>query len=92
MSHISGPLKWTNGTFLKYEKSENGLHLFLFDGTSRTMLYQNWEDSFPSTLRKLKALRINTDIRFATWNGYDELKWFCDVEKFKFIGMVLCVQ
>lgn len=81
MSHINGTLKWSNAIFLKCREGENGLHLILSDGTLRTMLYQNWEDSFPITLQKLKALRINTAIKFATWNGYDELKWFCDVEQ-----------
>lgn len=80
MSHINGPLKWSNATFLKYELGVNGLQLILSDGSLRTMLYQNWENSYPVTLEKIKLIRINTPIRFATWNGYDESQWFCDVE------------
>ena len=80
MSHISGTLKWTNAIFLKYKEGENGLQLFLSDGTYRTMLYDNWEDSFPTTLKKLKKLSVGSHIRFATWNSYDKDLWFCDIE------------
>lgn len=82
MSHISGELNWTFAIFVGYKECTDGLNLFLSDGTLRIMLYKNWENSFPTTLQKLKALRINTPIKFATWNGYDQLKWFCDVEQF----------
>ena len=81
MTHISGSLKWTNAIFLKCDEGDDGLYLTLSDGSIRKMLYKNWEDSFPTTLRKLKTLRSHTPIRFATWSDYDELKWFCDVEQ-----------
>jgi hypothetical protein len=56
--------------------------LKLVGDTTRTMLYKNWEDSYPTTLTKLRDLPIGAEIEFATWNGYGEKVWFCDVERF----------
>lgn len=79
MSHIREPLKWTDAVFAGYSKGTTGLVLRLSDASIRTMLYENWEESYPQTLDKLKMIKNGAHIRFATWNGYDERKWFCDV-------------
>lgn len=81
MTHINGTLKWTYSVFLRYEEGDDGLKLILFNGSQRTMLYDNWESSYPKTLSNLKAIPKGAAIRFATWNGYDETVWFCDVEQ-----------
>jgi hypothetical protein len=81
MSHIREPLRWTKARFSGYEVGAKGLILKLVDNTSRTMLYKNWDNAYPITLSKLKTLQTGEEIEFATWNGYDEKKWFCDVER-----------
>lgn len=80
MSHISEPLKWTNAIFEGYAEGSRGLVLKLIDGTDRIMLYKNWDNSYPTTLLKLKNIPIGSAIKFATWNGYDNFVWFCDVK------------
>ena len=81
MSHIREPIKWTKAKFLGYEEGSNGLILKLVGNATRTMLYKNWDDAYPVTLSKLKALPTGAEIEFATWNGYDEKVWFCDVNR-----------
>lgn len=81
MSHIRNPLKWNDAVFDGYSKETTELVLRLSDASIRIMIFENWEDSYPQTLEKLKKIKKGTRIRFATWNGYDELKWFCDIEK-----------
>jgi len=79
MTHIKGPLLWTDATFDRFKEDKEGLILWLSDGTHRTMNYANWENSHPLTLINLKKLSKGQLIKFATWNGYNEDKWFCDV-------------
>jgi hypothetical protein len=81
MSHIREPIKWTRAKFSGYEEGSNGLILKLEGDSNRTMLYKNWDNSYPITLSKLKNLRTGAEIEFATWNGYDERVWFCDVQR-----------
>jgi hypothetical protein len=81
MSHIREPIKWTRANFSGYEEGRKGLILKLADNSIRTMLYNNWYGAYPKTLSKLKTLTRWEEIEFATWNGYDEKVWFCDVER-----------
>ena len=80
MTHISEPLKWTDGVFSGFCDKKSELILFLSDGTKRVMNFKNWENSYPQTLENLKILKSGDLIKYATWNGYDEKQWFCDVK------------
>lgn len=81
MSHIQGTLKWSEAVFYGYLEDAAGLHINIDKNRHLTMYYANWEESYPITLAKIKLIPVGAYIKYATWNGYDELKWFCDVEQ-----------
>jgi hypothetical protein len=80
MSHIQGALKWNKAVFCGYFENATGLHINIDKNRHLTMYYENWEESYPITLAKVQQIPVGAHIKYATWNGYDELKWFCDVE------------
>ena len=80
MTHISGPLIWTDAVFHNFSIEKTKLILFLNDGSKRIMNFQNWEDSYPITIANLKILKSGDLIKFATWSNYDKNLWFCDVK------------
>lgn len=44
------------------------------------MNYKNWDGTVEITAQKVLSLSKGAPIKIATWNGYDQNKWFCDVE------------
>ncbi len=83
MTHIKGSLLWTEAVFDSFVPESDGLRLCLADCSDRKMNFVNWEESFPVTKNKLEELSKGQLIKYATWNGYSEDKWFCDVEVVK---------
>lgn len=79
MTHITGPLKWTEATMSHYYTTDTQIVLVLSDGTNRFMNLKNWDESATKTHDNLSQIKQGSNIKFATWNGYDSKKWFCDV-------------
>ena len=78
MTHISGPINWTDAIYEKYEVEGHQLILYLLDGSIRKMNL-NW-DGINKTIDNLNALVKGQAIRYATWLDYGVDEWFCDVE------------
>ena len=81
MSHIHGALKWSEAVFYGYFEDAVGLHIKIDKNIRLTMYCENWEESYPITLAKVQHIPVGASIKYATWNGYDVLRWFCDVEQ-----------
>ena len=86
MTHIHGAVIWTEAVIVNRFENQNELEIVLSDDTTRVMNRKNWEDSFNEntfeiTKSKLFKLKLNSKIKFATWVGYSERKYFCDIEE-----------
>lgn len=80
MTHVRGSLVWSEGIFIRAEKTEDQLVLYLGDGSDRRMNLENWDETAQVTESKLRDLKRERPIKFATWESYDPKRWFCDVE------------
>lgn len=80
MTHISGNLIWSDAIYEKHERTASQITMTLSDGTIRYMNFKNWDMDAEETYRKLEKLTSKQKILFATWGGYDEKIWFCDVK------------
>lgn len=83
MSHVSGPLTWSEGIYLSSHLEADRIVLTLKDGTSRYMNFKNWGETALVTADKVQALRRGAAIRIASWKDFDPAEWFCDVEEVK---------
>lgn len=79
-SHVRGNLVWFEAIVTSFWERQDALFIGLEDGTSRRMNRENWEETYEITRHQMLDIVPGRTFMIATWGGYDEHKWFCDLK------------
>lgn len=79
-SHVRGDLVWSERIVTSFWENQDALFIGLKDGTSRRMNRENWQETYEITRHQMLEIVPGRAHMVATWGGYDERKWFCDLK------------
>ncbi|PUE35779.1 hypothetical protein B9Z52_00945 [Limnohabitans sp. Jir72] len=70
---------------MSHGEDDYGLFINIFPSGRLIMERDNWGNSFKETKKNIEKLTNNKvqEIEYATWNGWEENKYFCDIKSVK---------